>query len=651
MIRSPQHPVRMITVRAIAVLTMGGCAESERQGSMTGLTPQVWTSEDSAAFLAGQNGTVGIQSHEGGVTIHAGESVVLTIISAECASVGSVLTVSGALSGTISTNACQGVGATLTLGAAAADGILEFVHNDPRFGPGSFQVAGAYPTFIVFMEDGFGDLDFNDSVIRVEILTACQMNVARLPQGDGEWADDPYDHVPGVTFAEKGCAVTAIAMALNFAGIQKTPGEVHDFMTDNDGFAKGNVVWDVPVHGLGSSLSLKFRWSDARLNLVELARQLCETNVPVIVGVKGTGSVFPGHFVMATGVENGRITIADPGYVGRTFLDDPTYGNVFSIRGSVVDPPGDISAFDVVVDDARLGVVDPVGRFTGSDAFSGGSGSGSEVGIPQSSHFVDAIDNDVTGEAATSSASSVNIFQPAEGEFQIFVSPTAPGPHVLRIHGFARDGSAQPIVSLPVNAAVGEVLSFTAAFSATPSGVSKSLFLQGSGATANPPTLALSTSAPAATTAKYQDSPAIKFAGGNPWIAVGTWTAAPTLVSGTLTTLDDARLWLGLKNSDDIGTRFDLRVELFKNGALVAAGETLCIEGVTRNPNLAKEAIVAFAPFAATAVNGTTDVLTFRVSTRIGTSGGAACGGHSNAVGLRLYFDAANRQSGFAATF
>jgi len=40
------------------------------------------------------------------------------------------------------------------------------------------------------------------------------------------------------------------------------------------------------------------------------------------------------------------------------------------------------------------------------------------------------------------------------------------------------------------------------------------------------------------------------------------------------------------------------------------------------------------------------------VLTRIGTTAtGARCGGHSNAVGLRLYFDAVSRAAQVTATF
>jgi len=177
------------------------------------------------------------------------------------------------------------------------------------------------------------------------------------------------------------------------------------------------------------------------------------------------------------------------------------------------------------------------------------------------------------------------------------------------------------------------------------------LYLHGSGATANPPTLFLDSATPAATTnagARYKDSTSISFSGGNPWKEVGTWTAAPAQTSGQLSTLSDLHAWLGLKNSDDQGTRFDLRVEVYRNGVLLTSGETRCILDITRNADLAKEASVAFGSFTPVSMNGASDSLSLKILTRVGTtSTGALCGGHSNAVGLRLYFDSTTRPAKF----
>lgn len=108
------------------------------------------------------------------VTVNAGDMVTITITSAECASIGDVMSVSGVVSGIVSTNACFDVGASITLGPAPGAGTLSFELNDPRFGSGTFRVSGAYPSYLVEMEDGFGDGDFNDNILSVVISPGCQ---------------------------------------------------------------------------------------------------------------------------------------------------------------------------------------------------------------------------------------------------------------------------------------------------------------------------------------------------------------------------------------------------------------------------------------------------------------------------------------------
>ena len=165
-------------------------------------------------------------------------------------------------------------------------------------------------------------------------------------------------------------------------------------------------------------------------------------------------------------------------------------------------------------------------------------------------------------------------------------------------------------------------------------------------------TMSLDGSAPTATSAAQKDSAGVRFSGGNAWAEVGTWAALPTFAVGTLTGIGAAQLWVGLKNSDDIGTSFDVRAEIYKNATLVASGETLCVQGITRNPSLAKPITISFPAFPAVSFASNADVLSMRVVTRIGTNGaGASCGGHASAVGLRSYFDAVSRPAGFVATF
>lgn len=109
-----------------------------------------------------------------------------------------------------------------------------------------------------------------------------------------------------------------------------------------------------------------------------------------------------------------------------------------------------------------------------------------------------------------------------------------------------------------------------------------------------------------------------------------------------------AHVWLGLKNSDDQGTQFDVRASLYANGSLVTDGVVLCVTGITRNAANAKDIAIAFSPSTSSPASG--DTLVFEVSTRIGTNpDGTKCAGHSNAVGLRLYYDGVTRPSRFGA--
>ena len=131
------------------------------------------------------------------------------------------------------------------------------------------------------------------------------------------------------------------------------------------------------------------------------------------------------------------------------------------------------------------------------------------------------------------------------------------------------------------------------------------------------------------------------------------FNAVKAVAHRTVSGLSPARVWVGLKNSDDQGTQFDLRVEILKNGTPVASGLQRCITGLTRNPGLAKETNALFG-LAGSIDYDTGDVLALRVSTRIGTNPDdtkcGTAGSHNSAVGLRLYYDASPRASHFDAT-
>lgn len=181
--------------------------------------------------------------------------------------------------------------------------------------------------------------------------------------------------------------------------------------------------------------------------------------------------------------------------------------------------------------------------------------------------------------------------------------------------------------------------------------VTRDMFLHATGPNANPTNLFLDNAEPTATNAKYRDSASVNFMNGNPWKEVGTWPRSSPPLEGTLLELGNLTAWIGLKNSDDIGTRFDLRAEIYRDNELVTSGFTHCITGVVRNPANAKEVAVSFNEFPPEEFDGA-DNLSVKIMTRIGTNpDNSFCGGHSNAVGLRVYFDSVTRPSMFNATF
>ena len=158
--------------------------------------------------------------------------------------------------------------------------------------------------------------------------------------------------------------------------------------------------------------------------------------------------------------------------------------------------------------------------------------------------------------------------------------------------------------------------------------------------------LELTTTAPVAGPAAYRDSPALSKAGGNPWQEIGEWetyTGGGSINTCVIGAFSPLHVWLGLRNSDDQGTNFDLRAEVRVQNALVGVSEQYCIKGLTRNPALAKE-LVQTIPVQLPNVPLEGEV-SLTLYARIGT--GSSCPGHASATGLRVYYDSPDRDSRF----
>jgi RHS repeat-associated protein len=193
--------------------------------------------------------------------------------------------------------------------------------------------------------------------------------------------------------------------------------------------------------------------------------------------------------------------------------------------------------------------------------------------------------------------------------------------------------SALGLVTLGVGAVLlGAVLGPSALLPAASSTEPPPLYLHSSNV--------LNSVAPTASSPQLRDSPAINRTAFKP---IGAWAAAPAATALSLGAVSDLHVWLGLKNSDDQGTNFDLRAELSRNGLVIATAETKNIVGVTRNPDKAKEVTAAFGPVTDPHF-APGDVLVLALFAKVTDTGG-----HTSAVGLRLYYDAASRPARFGA--
>ena len=96
----------------------------------------------------------------------------------------------------------------------------------------------------------------------------------------------------------------------------------------------------------------------------------------------------------------------------------------------------------------------------------------------------------------------------------------------------------------------------------------------------------------------------------------------------------------------DKAAKFDVQTEFLDNGAVLASGLQLCVAGLTPGKH---EVTVPWGSFSPQPV-AVGDVLSLRVSTRIGTNpDGSQCAGAS-AGGLKLYYDAPGQGSNFSTT-
>jgi hypothetical protein len=112
-----------------------------------------------------------------------------------------------------------------------------------------------------------------------------------------------------------------------------------------------------------------------------------------------------------------------------------------------------------------------------------------------------------------------------------------------------------------------------------------------------------------------------------------------------LSSLSPANVWVGLKNSDDVGIKFDLRAEIYYNGTtLIGSGELASVIGGSSGFNNAKlDSIPLSLPTAVGVAPG--DTLSIKLLVR-----NACSGSGKNSGTARLWFNDSQANSRFDAT-
>ena len=304
---------------------------------------------------------------------------------------------------------------------------------------------------------------------QLTLTRGCRVNVTRLGQGDSPWGSVLYDtHRDKKILKARGCALTSLSMALNFQGIANDPGTLNQFMIENGGFTRGSsVIWPVTVEKF-SNKTLKWKYIPRQINEEELSKLICDGH-PVIVAVNISCDRGACHFVLATGAVGDEILITDP--TARTptptklseYPDFEGRGYVYNvpsdmreIRSYVAGASGaeerratisdDLSEIVISANNAGIMVTDERGRRTG---FLLSHPDGLEE-IPQSYWYVDAFQDDVTGEKPplSEATSTVNIQEAVSGEYRISIVGRSPGTYSLQVTAFSRDGTLLKPVSI-----------------------------------------------------------------------------------------------------------------------------------------------------------------------------------------------------------
>jgi hypothetical protein len=127
-------------------------------------------------------------------------------------------------------------------------------------------------------------------------------------------------------------------------------------------------------------------------------------------------------------------------------------------------------------------------------------------------------------------------------------------------------------------------------------------------------------------------------------LADDTWTYGSTTQTEEIISLSPADVWIGLKNSDDVGIRFDLLAEVYKGSDLIGSGQLDSVKGGSSGFNNAILNSIPLNLFSPVSVSDG-DQLNLKLYVR-----NACSGSGKNSGKARLWYNDSQADSHFDAT-
>jgi hypothetical protein len=251
------------------------------------------------------------------------------------------------------------------------------------------------------------------------------------------------------TIAQKGCALTSVAMAMNAAGVPTTVLELNTWMNTNGGFAdEGNLLFDrFQAYAKSKGANVGYERLDG-VTPAALRSLICQFGPQVLeVKVKHAGSPdSTQHFVLATGIgADGNPTIADPGDGSDPSLAN--YGNKYvSVRKmqrkeAITDTLADglvISFYSP----GEIMLTDPAGHRVGYDPTKGSLLSEIASGhYEQHAQYSSVSGDGIFDDDEHAQPKMIEVSNPTVGDYAVNVTGTGTGTYLLRIDGFGPGGN------------------------------------------------------------------------------------------------------------------------------------------------------------------------------------------------------------------